>query len=274
MNTGPDHAALLDLAQAATRAAGKIVLSHAHSNVVDKGDRDFVSDADLAAEATVRDLLESKTPGIPILGEEHGGPDPTAGTLWVVDPIDGTVNYLQGLPSFAVTVSLLVKGDTALAATYLPATDEMYTAIRGHGSHLNGLRLTCSTTADLRQAIIAIDQFTFVDDDPEAMNSTRLGIIQALVPKVHRLRIYGASAVELAWVAQGKLDACIILANKPWDTSGGVLVAREAGAVANDLEGTCHQLGSAATVVASPLIAKALAGVTNGLRHQGPASSV
>jgi myo-inositol-1(or 4)-monophosphatase len=248
---GYDATELLAIAQAATRAAGQIAVGHAHGKIVDKGDRDFVSEADLASEHAVRELLQNKTPDVPILGEEEGGPDPSSGLVWVVDPIDGTVNYLQGLPTFAVTLSLLSEGQTALAATYLPETDAMYTAVQGQGSYVNGQRLAASTTASLREAVIAIDQFTFVDDDPESTNDIRLGIIQSLVPVVHRLRIYGASAVDLAWVAQGKLDGCIVLANKPWDTSGGVLLAREAGAVATDVRGQIHELVSDTTVVAA-----------------------
>jgi myo-inositol-1(or 4)-monophosphatase len=255
---GNDATELLAIARTATRAAGQITLGHAHGKIVDKGDRDFVSEADLAAEHAVRELLQNKTPDIPILGEEQGGPNPSTGLVWVVDPIDGTVNYLQGLPTFAVTLSLLAGGEAALAATYLPETDAMYTAVQGQGSFLNGQRLAASTTASLREAVIAIDQFTFIDDDPQAMNDIRLGIIQALVPVVHRLRIYGASAVDLAWVAQGKLDGCIILANKPWDTSGGVLISREAEAIATDIEGAPHCLDAATTVVASERIAKGL----------------
>ena len=253
-----DAPELLAIAQAAARAAGRIALGHAHGEIVDKGDRDFVSEADLASEHAVRQLLRAKTPNIPILGEEAGGPDPAIGLVWVVDPIDGTVNYLRGLPTFAIALSLLSDGETVLAATYLPEADAIYTAVRGQGSYVNGQRLTASSTAGLRKAVITIDQFTFVDDDPEAMNDLRLGIIQALVPVVHRLRIYGASAIDLAWVAQGKLDGCIILANKPWDTSGGVLLAREAGAIATDLEGAPHSLEAATTIVASSRIAEHL----------------
>lgn len=250
-----DAADLLAIAQTAARAAGRVAMGHAHGKIIDKGDRDFVSEADLAAEHEVRELLNHRTPDIPILGEEEGGPDLSTGLVWVVDPIDGTVNYLQGLPTFAVTLSLVSDGETALAATYLPEPDEMYTALQGHGSHLNGHRLSAGTPANLREAVVAIDQFTFVDDDPQAMNDLRLSVIRALVPVVHRVRIYGASAVDLAWTAEGKLDACIILANKPWDTSGGVLLAREAGAIATDIEGAPHQLSSETTVVSSPEIA-------------------
>ena len=271
---GKDVTELLAVAQAGTRAAGQIALRHAHGKIIDKGDRDFVSEADVAAEHAVRELLNQRTPGIPTLGEEEGGPDPSADLVWVVDPIDGTVNYLRGLPTFAVTLSLLTAGQTALAATYLPDHDAMYTAIQGHGSHLNGKPLSASAPANLREAVIAIDQFTFVDDDPQAMNALRLGIIQALVPIVHRLRIYGASAVDLAWTAQGKLDACIMLGNKPWDTSGGVLMARESGAVATDIAGVAHSVSSESALVASPLIGEELLAaigsvVSAGRSHAG-----
>lgn len=257
--TGHDLARLLALAEQAARTGGEIARGHAHGQVTDKGDRDLVSDADLASEAAIRELLGRTTPDIPILGEEGGGPDPEHGPVWVVDPIDGTINHLHGLPTYATAVSLLDDGEAVLAATHLPEGDAMYTAAKGRGAMRNGQPIRTSARTELRQAVVAMDQFTFTAADPEADNAARLEVLRALVPVVNRVRIHGCSAVDLTWVADGRLDASIILANKPWDTSGGVLIAREAGAIASDRAGVSHQTSSTTTVVAaSPALAEAI----------------
>ena len=242
---------LLALAEQAARTGGEIARTHSHDTVTDKGDRDLVSEADLASEAAIRDLLTNQTPDIPILGEEGGGPDLANGFAWVVDPIDGTVNHLHGLPNYAVAVSLLHDSRAVLAATYLPASDAMYSAIRGRGAQRDGKPIHTSATTDLRQAVVVMDQFTFNAADPEAANRARLALVQALIPAAGRIRMHGCSAVDLVWVADGKLDAAIFLANDPWDTSGGVLIAREAGAVACDVEGIDHRTTSTTTVAAA-----------------------
>lgn len=255
---GKDLEHLLALAERAARMGGEIARSHAHGTVTDKGDRDLVSEADIASETAIRELLTARSPNIPILGEEGGGPDPTHGLVWVVDPIDGTINHLHGLPTYAVAICLLINGEACAAATYQPEADAMYTAIKGVGAQRNGEPIKCSNTNELRQAVVAIDQFTFTAADPAAANATRLDVLRGLIPIVGRVRIHGSSALDLVWVADGKLDACLILANHPWDTSGGVLIAREAGAVASDVVGATHGLASLSTFVANPQILGAL----------------
>jgi len=254
-------ASLLGSAMEAVQQAGQIVAAGDPGKVTDKGDRDLSTEMDLASEHAVRELLEARTPDIPLLGEEEGGPDPSTGLCWVLDPIDGTVNYLHHLPTFAIALSLIEAGETVLAAAHMPATQSTYTASIGCGAWVDGKRLAASKTSNLTDALVSVDQFTFVDDEPEQVNALRLQLIEHLTPVVHRIRINGSSVVDLAWTAEGKLDACIMLANKPWDTSAGALLAREAGAVVMDLEGRPHHLGSTMTVAAAPDIAEHLAEV-------------
>lgn len=255
MTTSVDTTAMLSLATKAVHQAGQIISSGDPGTVTDKGDRDLSTEMDLASEHAVRELLHDRTPDIPLLGEEEGGPDPSTGICWVLDPIDGTVNYLHHLPTFAIALSLIEAGQTIAAVTHMPATQTTYTATVGGGAYVDGKALAASTTGRLTDALIAIDQFTFVDDDPEQVNALRLSLIEQLTPVVHRIRINGSSAVDLAWTAEGKLDACIMLANNPWDTSAGALFAREAGAVVTDLQGQPHQIDSTMTVAAAPNIA-------------------
>jgi myo-inositol-1(or 4)-monophosphatase len=253
----PSHDLLATAAEAVQRA-GEVICARLPEHVDDKGDRDPTSDVDLAAEHGIRDFLRTRTPEIPILGEEEGGPNASTGVVWVVDPIDGTVNYLHGLPNYAVSLSLIDDGETLLAATHLPELHTTYTALHGHGAHADKRRISTSLVTSLRESLVAIDQFTFSAANAAQVNALRLTLIRHLTPLVQRLRIHGASAIDLAWTAHGRLDACIILANNPWDTSAGVLLAREAGAKVVDIGGQRHTLRSDTTVVATPGIADQL----------------
>lgn len=252
--TDPSRDQLLDIAVEAVQRAGKLVLDSRPRTITDKGDRDLTSDVDLASEQAIRDHLAFATPNIPVFGEEGGGADPAAEQSWIVDPVDGTFNFVHGLPHYAVALSLVDNGTTTHAATYIPESDDIYTARLGGGAHCNGTPIAASDVSALRDALVAIDQLTFTGRDPQQVNDHRLGLIARLAPLVGRIRIHGTSAIDLAWTAHGKLDASIIVANKPWDTSGGVLLVREAGAVAIDLEGDPQTFSSTTTLVAAPRI--------------------
>ena len=123
---------------------------------------------------------------------------------------------------------------------------------------MNDRRVTASRTKWLRESLVSLDQYTFTGPHPEEVNDLRFRITRALAPVVQRVRVFGTSTVELAWTASGWLDACIIAANNPWDTSAGVLLAREAGAVVFDLQGDVHSYESASTVAAAPALAEEL----------------
>ncbi len=262
---------LLTLAVEAAQRAGQLINSARPKTITDKGDRDLTSDVDVAAEHTIRDLLYTKAPAIPMLGEESGGADPSTGLVWIVDPIDGTVNYLHGLPTYAVSISLVDNSRTALAVLHVPETKTTYTTIRSQGAQADGQPIHASRVTSLRDSLIAIDQLTFSSPNPAPANALRVTLLAHLAPLVGRIRIQGASVIDLAWTAQGKLDASIILANNPWDTSGGVLLAREAGAIATDLQGDPHHLNSTTTVVAAPGIADELhAAITEATTAHNP----
>ncbi len=264
MSRYPD-AELLELAVQAAHRAGSLIIERTAQRITDKGDRDLSSDVDLAAEHVIREFLAAETPEIPVLGEEGDGPSPMSERLWVVDPIDGTINYLHQIPLYAVSISLIEHGRTRLAATYVPQLQTTYSAAAGGGAQANNERIQASHVTSLREAVIAIDQLTFTGDTPTQANALRLALIQGLAPAVQRIRVHGSSTIDLAWTAQGRLDACVILANHPWDTSAGALLAREAGAHVVDLEGRPHVLTSQTTLAVAPGIADELHSVINTL---------
>jgi myo-inositol-1(or 4)-monophosphatase len=242
--------ALLPVALHAVATANSLLLSGPPATVTEKSDRDLVSDVDVAIERAVRAQLADATPGIGFLGEEEGRTGGGGGEwLWTLDPIDGTSNYAHGIPLCAISLALLHHGRAVLAVIDAPYLSQRYHAVEGQGAYAGTRRLAASATADLRDAVVAIGDYA-TGDDAERRNQHRLAITSQLAPRAHRIRMLGTAALDLAWVADGRLDASITLGNRPWDTAAGVLIVREAGGSVADKDGTPHDLNSAATVAA------------------------
>jgi myo-inositol-1(or 4)-monophosphatase len=252
-----DPVALLPVALEAVDLAAQIVRTHLPGIITAKGDRDMVSEVDLAVERAVRDFLTDRTPDIRFLGEENG----TSGTgndlLWALDPIDGTANFVRGLPLCAISLGLARRDRAVLGVIDLPFLDSHYTAAEGHGAHKNGQPIHVSQTSHLSDAIVAIGDYA-TGANAETRNRARLAITAQLAATVQRVRMLGSAAIDLAWLAEGHLDATIMLSNKPWDTTAGVAIAREAGAHIMDTDGTDHTLHSAATIACAPSLADAV----------------
>jgi myo-inositol-1(or 4)-monophosphatase len=247
----PDAEHFLAVAKAATATASDLVRSRPPRILTWKGDRDVTSDVDLAVETVIRDFLRKHTPIAGFLGEEAGGSKPIDGYHWILDPIDGTVNFLHGVPLCAISLSLALDGAPVTAVIDLPFLGTQYTALRGYGAYANGKKIRVSTTCKLTDALVSVDQYTFGTDSSHT-NRLRHHLIGKLAPRIQRIRMLGTSAIDLAWTAHGRLDACVLLGNKPWDTSAGVLIAREAGAHVVDFDGTNHSTNSFATIAVTP----------------------
>lgn len=244
---------LLAVAKQATTMAGELIRSAAPRMVTQKGDRDIASDVDIGVEQLIRNFLHHHTPELGFLGEESGGNTENTGLRWILDPIDGTINFLHGLPLCAVSLSLLQDDITLVGVVDLPFLGAQYNASLGYGSYMNDQRLQISKIDKLNTALVSIDQYTF-GPGTETVNRLRHHLVDDIASHVQRIRIFGASAIDLAWTAHGRLDACIILGNKPWDTSAGTLIAREAGARILDLNGHDHSLTSSSTIAVAPSI--------------------
>ena len=183
---------------------------------------------------------------------------PAGGWLWTLDPIDGTSNFAHGIPLCATSLALLHDGRPVLGVIDAPFLGQRYHAIEGHGAYAGEDRLSASSTAQLRDAVVAVGDYA-TGPRADHKNEQRLALTIQLAPRVHRVRMLGTAALDLAWVAEGRLDASITLGNKPWDTAAGVLLAREAGATVVDADGTAHGFDSAATIAAAaPLISQLL----------------
>ena len=253
---------LFEIAWQATQIGASTLKQSQPESVRHKGDRDLVTDVDLAIQRDIADFLAKTTPDIELLAEEsvHQPSIDTAEWLWVLDPIDGTSNFAHGLPLCAVSLALLHGGNTVVAVTNAALLGRTYHAIKDGGAFLNGQPITASRTESLDEAIVSLGDYA-VGDDAAAHNERRLALTTELVPRVERIRMIGAATLDLAFVAEGALDACVMMSNKPWDTAAGTLLAREAGAQLSDAHGNPHTHSSAATVAAAPGIARELAGV-------------
>lgn len=223
-----------------------------------KGDRDFASDLDLAVEDLLRAHLAEATPGIPLLGEERGvSGDTDSPYAWVLDPVDGTVNLVHGLPAFCVSLALTHRGDPVVGVVDSPPLRERFSAAAGHGATLNGKAIACSRTEDFAEALIAFPDFALADR-PAEVNAQRMRLVAELVPRVRRLRMIGSAALDLCWVAAGRFDASVLPEANLWDVAAGVVIAREAGAAVLDRHGAPFGAGSASVVAGTSTLAPAL----------------
>jgi myo-inositol-1(or 4)-monophosphatase len=270
MTSDRELADLLPVALDAATVATDLIRTRRPTTVIEKSDRDLVSDVDIAIERAVRDMLRKATPDIAFLGEEEGGPDdPATGWVWTLDPIDGTSNYSRRVPLCATSLALLQDGKPVLGVIDAPLLAERYHATEGHGAWTGDRQMHTSTTAHLHDAIVAVGDYA-TGSGASRKNETMLATTVQLTSRVHRIRMLGTAALDLAWLADGRLDASITLSNLPWDMAAGIIIAREAGAVVVDVDGTPHTMRSAATIGAAPAL---LAQLLPLLQAVGPPDS-
>lgn len=200
--------------------------------VTQKARHDYVTEIDKSSEAQIVREIKRYHPDHAILGEE-GGAEGESDHVWIIDPLDGTSNYLHGIPHFGISIALQVKGRTEHAVVYDPMRDEMFSASRGSGAHLNNTRIRVSGRTSLDSAIVAT-AFPFRQ---RGMMSVYTGIFSDVFRKIEDIRRNGAAALDLAWVAAGRMDAYFEIGLKPWDVAAGALLVREAGGVVTDFDG-------------------------------------
>ena len=224
-----------------------------------KGPGDFVSQADLRAEATIREELGKGRPGYSFLMEESGmSGSANWAWRWIVDPLDGTTNFLHGIPQWCISVALerrLQDGGSEIMAAmiYNPVNDEMFWAEKGVGAYLNERRLRVSARREIKDALFATGiPFANVPGGQRLAFARTLGV---LMPQVAGIRRFGAAALDMAWVAAGRYDGYWELGLKPWDMAAGLLIVREAGGFVTDAAGresVLHEAGPNDIVAANP----------------------
>lgn len=229
---------------------GSRILRQGRSHVgalIAKGDRDFATAVDIQVEDAIKAALRELTPEVPFLGEEHSGAEIGTGAIWVLDPIDGTVNFARGSPLCGISLAFLNEGRPQLAILDFPFMAERYIAIEGAGAFLNGHPIHCAAVRSLSEAVIGLSDFSVGHDAPTE-NPLHLALVRRLAAAALRVRLHGSEALDLAWTAAGRLGGTIMLSNLPWDVSGGVLLVREAGGLVLDLDGSQHTPASRCTL--------------------------
>jgi myo-inositol-1(or 4)-monophosphatase len=233
----------LQTAIAAARAgAAELMARRDHRVVSEKAPKDLVTDADLASQKAIRSHLMNAFDGYCFVGEEEGENDPpenvrrgdaAAPPCWVVDPLDGTVNFVHRLQSFAVSIGLFVAGRMRLGVVYDPVCEEMFTAIDGQGAQVNGRSLRSSQCLSISEALVACSFPAGIKSDaPEVTRFVRV------LEQCRSLRRLGSCALNMCYVADGRLDAYWATNVAPWDSAAGTVIARESGALLTAYDGS------------------------------------
>lgn len=249
------HPMLNTAIKAARRAGGIITLAAQNLDLLHvsrKAHSDFVSEVDSKAEDTIINILLEAYPNHSILAEESGatGDQNKSEYQWIIDPLDGTTNFLHGFPQYSVSIALKHRGVLTQAVVYDPAGNELFTASRGRGAYLNDHRLRVSKCNQFSESLIGTGLpfrvFTHMD--------TYLAMLKDIIPRVAGIRRPGSAALDLAYVAAGRYDGFWELQLAPWDIAAGCLLITEAGGLVGDLEGNDTYMESGNIIAGNPKI--------------------
>ena len=258
----PNYSATLNVMIKAARKAARSLLKDfgevEHLQAATKSPGDFVSKADLRAEKIIREELEQARPYYGWVGEESEeviGKDPTR--RWIVDPLDGTSNFLHGIPHWAISIALEHKKEVVIGVIYDPIKDECYVAEKGNGAWLNEKRLRVSGRENMLEMLFA----TGIPFANKAGLSSTLQEINHLMPKCSGLRRNGAAALDLAYVAAGRLDGYWERGLNSWDIAAGILIVRESGGLVESLERDMDPISNGSIIAASNKVFNELSGI-------------
>jgi myo-inositol-1(or 4)-monophosphatase len=248
----PESNQFVPAAAEIAREAGALLLSFYHRRIgfEYKGDADLVTEADRAAEALITDRIRSRWPRHDMLGEEGTRLNTGSDYRWYVDPLDGTTNFAHGFPVFSISMGLEHKGELIAGVIYDPGRDELFAAEKGSGAYLNQRRIQVSKTSRLDEALLA----TGFPSHKRHQNPN-IHFYHQLTLRSHGVRRAGSAALDLAYVAAGRVDGFWEFNLNPWDTAAGVVLVAEAGGKISDFRGEAFRLESRETLA------------TNGLLH-------
>jgi myo-inositol-1(or 4)-monophosphatase len=247
---------MLTTAVKAARRAGNIISRGARDldllTVTTKGPKDFVSEVDRAAEAAIVETLHAAYPDHAVLAEEGTARDRNAGAehVWIIDPLDGTTNFLHGFPQYCVSIALAHRNVVTQGVIYDPVRNDLFTATRGRGAFLNDRRIRVSRRAHLREALVGTG-FPFRDG---SYLDSYLRMMKVMIQQTAGLRRPGAAALDLAYVAAGFYDGFFEIGLNPWDVAAGSLLVLEAGGLIGDLGGVGDYLHGGEVIAATPKI--------------------
>ncbi|GAA1482958.1 inositol monophosphatase [Gordonia sinesedis] len=248
-----DLPALLDLAGGVLDGATpEFIAGLGAPSAVAKGGNDFATQVDLDLERRIAGELHDRT-GLPVHGEEFGGPAVDSGVLWVLDPVDGTYNYSSGMPLTGILLALLADGEPVLGLTWLPLLGRRYAAAAGGPLLCNGVSTPGLPDVSPQETAVAVGPFN-VDHGGRYPGARRADVIRALSARVGRLRMTGSTGVDMAYTAGGVFGGAVAFGRHPWDNAAGALLVRAAGGVATDLAGNRWTASSPSLVAGTPAV--------------------
>lgn len=253
---------LLNVAISAARKGGNALIRASHRldelNVGTKGRNDFVSDADRDAEQRIIEEIRRHYPEHGIEAEESGlQPGRDDSVTWIIDPLDGTTNFLHGFPTYAVSIAVKANNRLTAAVVYDPSSQELFTASKGDGAQLDGKRIRVSRRTHLRDALVGTG-FPYRESQSEGLDAY-LHLLGMVLSNSAGIRRPGSAALDLAYVAAGRLDAFWEFGLKSWDIAAGALLIREAGGIVSSIDGGEDYLTGGHVMAGSPKIYVALA---------------
>ncbi|MFH1504012.1 MAG: inositol monophosphatase [Candidatus Omnitrophota bacterium] len=224
---------IISIASEAAKEAGIFLLENFGkiSRIEKKGDRDFATNLDKEAENMIIKKIKSVFPQHGIIAEESGKDNPDKDYLWIIDPLDGTHNFMRDIDIFGVSIGIIHKGEFAAGVIYMPKEDELYLGEKGSGAYKNGKKIKVSSNGDLNDCSISFD--SSIRYSPKIM----LDVLGKLAKEVFNVRMLGSSVRILSYVAEGKLDFAVEFHDRPWDFAGGACIIEEAGGRLSTLKG-------------------------------------
>ena len=239
-----------EVAIAASRAAGRIIIAKRVNPRVDyKGTTNPVTEVDLLCERTIARMIEDAFPGHRIVGEEGGDRGKDSDFTWWIDPLDGTTNFAHGYPHYCVSIALEQREEIILGVVYDPLRDELFSAGRGEGAFLNGSEISVSLVSDPARSLLATGFPYDLKKRPYA-----LAMLGGFLATVQGVRRDGSAALNLAYVAAGRLDGFWELGLNPWDTAAGAILAEEAGGRVSDFSGHRYRIARKDVIAATPAL--------------------
>ena len=244
----------VNIAVRAARAAGDIIVRSMDKidrlTITSKRNNDFVSEVDRKAEEAIIDILRQSYPEYGILAEESGVQGEDAEFQWIIDPLDGTTNYLHGFPQFAVSIALKQKDRIIAGVIYDPVAQELFTASKGDGAQLNGKKIRVSGKVGLKGSLLSTG---FPYHDQSYLDTYMKTMTQLMAPAAG-IRRPGSAALDLAWLAAGRTDGFWEFNLSAWDIAAGILIVREAGGLVTDFQGEDDCLKTGDIIAASPKV--------------------
>jgi myo-inositol-1(or 4)-monophosphatase len=261
---------LLNIAVTAAHQAGEIIIrqldSIEHLKITAKSQDEFFCEVDVRAEQAIIKSILKAYPDHGIIAEESGTHNPEAEVVWIIDPLDGTTNYLHGFPCFSVSIACKIKNRIEHAVVYDPLRHECFSASRGAGAQLNDRRIRVSKQTQLSAALLGTG-FPFRN---QAVTERYMPTFNALLGQCAGVRRTGSAALDLAYVAAGRLDGLWELGLRPWDIAAGILLIKEAGGLVSDLQGGENYLKQGNIVAGNPKVFKSLLQTLNQANPASP----